>query len=372
MATENLLIETSAPGKLMICGEWSILVPGNSCLVAAVDQQVHVRLQLSNKMFARLVQVDSGLNVEVPIVNGALQFESDSGDFSFLRSAVELCFRYFEKYYGFELETRADSLKIDSPSGPQKIGFGSSAAVTVATIGAFFALEGLDIEDLAVRLKIFKLAALAHYHAQSELGSGFDIAASTFGSLLKYTSFDPDWVLCELEHSTLKEIVERRWPGLECSPVFVPHDFQLLVGWSGSSANTRSLIRKFRLWQAEARQMAAHIIWEIQQQVLRACHALENGERQEFLNCLNLNAELLSKLTRESGVEIETHSLRQLGRMAREEGAAGKLSGAGGGDCGIAVYYDAGKGKKIMNKWLSVGIQPLDVYISSEGLRKKS
>ena len=90
-----------------------------------------------------------------------------------------------------------------------------------------------------------------------------------------------------------------------------------------------------------------------------------------FLLELRKSEKALSELGKTSGVNIETPDLKLLSGIANKYGAAGKLSGAGGGDCGIAVCFDDDTAIKVVEGWKEAGICPIDTSIDSEGVRKE-
>jgi phosphomevalonate kinase len=54
--------------------------------------------------------------------------------------------------------------------------------------------------------------------------------------------------------------------------------------------------------------------------------------------------------------------------VARRVGAAAKPSGAGGGDCAIALV-EASRHAALREAWSACGLRPLDVALSPEGVR---
>jgi len=58
-----------------------------------------------------------------------------------------------------------------------------------------------------------------------------------------------------------------------------------------------------------------------------------------------------------------------LSEIANKAGAAGKLSGAGGGDCGIAVCFSANVADKIRKQWQEAGLYLLDANIDYDGIK---
>src|SRR5207247_7980273 len=73
----------------------------------------------------------------------------------------------------------------------------------------------------------------------------------------------------------------------------------------------------------------------------RAAAAVERGDGAALLDAVASTAELLARLGDETGIPIVTPALARLVAAARRVGAAAKPSGAGGGDCGIALVTSA-------------------------------
>ena len=75
----------------------------------------------------------------------------------------------------------------------------------------------------------------------------------------------------------------------------------------------------------------------------------------------------LTYLGSRAGIEIETASLQLLAKVAFEAGGAGKVSGAGGGDCGIAFATSVEQADAVRRAWREAGIEPLALAIASVG-----
>ncbi|MBR9706896.1 MAG: hypothetical protein GOV15_00485, partial [Candidatus Diapherotrites archaeon] len=91
-------VRTSAPGKLMIAGEYSVLHVGNPCLVAAVNVRVRTHLKpLENSL---IFTIDD-FNIKDKVArfeNGKLVFdyasEDEKGKLIFLEHAVNNTLAY--------------------------------------------------------------------------------------------------------------------------------------------------------------------------------------------------------------------------------------------------------------------------------------
>ena len=97
--------------------------------------------------------------------------------------------------------------------------------------------------------------------------------------------------------------------------------------------------------------------------------ALKKGDKQKVLELIKRNEEILRELTEKSGIPIETEKLKILSDLANEAGGAGKLSGAGGGDCGIGVCFDTNTAERIKEEWEKNGIKVVDVSIDKHGFK---
>lgn len=71
-------------------------------------------------------------------------------------------------------------------------------------------------------------------------------------------------------------------------------------------------------------------------------------------------------LAHASGVAIETDALRGLIEISEAHGYAAKASGAGGGDCGVALGSgaDSARGEALAAAWADRGILPLDLRVT--------
>ncbi len=135
-------------------------------------------------------------------------------------------------------------------SPEEKSGLGSSAASTVAAVGAIFEGNGLDIGSH--REEIHKVSQAAHAIATEKVGSGFDIATSAFGSI-EYVRYERDFLEKELGGindsnfpERLSDAVRKRWPLMDIKP-FSMKGFGLLVfNIKGARTSTVSSVKAIR------------------------------------------------------------------------------------------------------------------------------
>ena len=89
--------------------------------------------------------------------------------------------------------------------------------------------------------------------------------------------------------------------------------------------------------------------------------AFDDDDAQAALKTIRAARALLQRLGETSGSLIETATLHQLCEIAEAHGAAAKPSGAGGGDCGIAMAHSHTDAQTILTGWEAAGIRPLDL-----------
>lgn len=186
-----------------------------------------------------------------------------------------------------------------------KYGFGSSSAVTVA------ALKYLRPE--ADNKTVFDAAYKIVLDIQGT-GSGFDVAAAAFGGTLYYIKNLP-----------------RRQAGKAVEPMVVK-DMPLIIGYTGVKSNTVDIVTMVAKKRNEYPEKVDRIFQGIAKIVEEAKKEMLEGDWERVGRLMDFNQEYL----RDLGVSSE--KLEALILAAKKAGAWGaKLSGAGGGDCMIAM-----------------------------------
>ena len=148
------MTRATAPGKLMLAGEYSVVDPGGPALAVAVGRRVTVTVTVGGDRWtvsAPELDLDDASPEEAPVVAAVLRELDVSGGGS-IRIASEL--------------GRPDS----------KLGLGSSAAVCVAVMGALQSALSLGETELDAAIS-------AHREAQGGRGSGYDVATALVGGV---------------------------------------------------------------------------------------------------------------------------------------------------------------------------------------------
>ena len=370
------MISQSAPGKLYIAGEYAVVEPGHQAVLVTVDRFITVRIteaedggsaDPTGHISSTLYEAQSLTWYRRP-EDGVVMVDKQFDDY--VVSAIRMVEQMVREAGGplryFDLDV---SSELDDGCG-RKLGLGSSSAVTVATVRAVARFYGLVLDDMAV----YKLALLAT-DAVQPIGSGGDIAASSFTGWVAYTSPDRAW-LHQVSGAPgtgnspggsagLSELVRMDWPLLSIRRLPAP-GLRLSVGWTGSPASTPRLVADVQAHTRGAQDAAYTAFLRESEACLSALTlALREDDGGEIGLRIQEGRRLLSGLSRTSGITIETPQLRRLVEIAQEHGAVAKSSGAGGGDCGIALCPPGTDVAAMHAAWESAGIQPLDLRVHS-------
>jgi phosphomevalonate kinase len=326
-----------APGKLFVLGEYAVL-DGCPAVVAAVDRFLEVALDGNGR--DGLTRIRSGTaHVEFP--TGAPPDETGPWRFvleafrSSLRQNPELADRSF----AIDIVSRLDTHR------GTKAGLGSSAAVTVGLMAAMSAATGQRLSGVDDRDRLFAAALDAHRRVQGALGSGADVAASTYGGLILFQPHDGS---------------------AEINPLTLPADTHFLAASTGEPASTTDLVSQYRQKQNGKAAIRTAFVEASRHSVKEFVAMLAQGSLS--LAAVLRNGALLEQLATDLSLPLLTPRLRRIVEIARAHGAAAKISGAGGGDCGIALTRDASEAREIRDAWQAAGLVPLDLHICTEGV----
>lgn len=267
-------VTVSAPGKLMLLGEHSV-VYGYPSIVTAMDTRLYVKV--------------SDSSCEDLVIAPQVK------ECKFVESSIALFKKEFNIDKNITIETYGDF--------SHQVGLGSSSAVTVST---FKALSDYFNKKLSLK-DIFDLSYKVTLNIQG-VGSGFDIAAATYGATLYY-----------LYGGKKIETIHKK-------------EIPIVIGYSGIKADTPTLIRRVRESYCKDNLKTKEIFRKISVLVEKARISLEKDNFKELGSLFTQNHQLLKKLN------VSTDKLDLMVKAAINNGAYGaKLSGAGGGDCMIAL-----------------------------------
>ncbi|MFD1453718.1 phosphomevalonate kinase [Oceanobacillus sojae] len=352
------------PGKLTVAGEYAVLENDQKLVVMAVNRFVYAALEQSDEN--RLSLLNYGLtDLEWEWTGHKVSVKSYDSRIRFVENAITVVYTYLREHNitlkPCRLSVRSE---LDDTSG-SKYGLGSSAAVVTAVVSAI--LKRFLPYEPSKQL-IFKLASISHVITQGN-GSGADVAASSYGGLLQYSSFQADWLLRAYNDvDTITKLAESYWPYFTVKSIKLPATIHMCIGWTGSPAFTSSFISKFRDLKDSNPSQYEQFLSESRVAVSNFLNGVTYADPVQIIEGIRLNRRALAELGRNGGVDVETPALTDLCDLAEQHGGVGKPSGAGGGDCGIAFLPSEEKAEQLKNAWKKAGIKPLDLTLHSNEL----
>lgn len=156
--------KASAPGSLMILGEYAVLA-GAPAIVAAINQRISVQI-IPNA--TRTIEIKSNLGSYQTELNNV----SIHAPFEFVLTGLKI----------YQTQLPSGCTCIIENEFSHQMGLGSSAAVTVALLAAIYQWLGLPL----CKDTLLKDAKKVIQLVQTK-GSGSDAAASIFGGVIAYT-----------------------------------------------------------------------------------------------------------------------------------------------------------------------------------------
>ena len=317
-------------GKLYWAGEYAILEPGQLALIKAIPIYMMAEIKASDDY--RLYS---------DMFTYSVDMRPDSS-YALIQETVALVEEYLTAQ-GVELQPFSLDIRGKMEREGKKFGLGSSGSVVVLVIKAMLAFY----ERLADRELLFKLAS-AVLLKRGDNGSMGDIACIVSEDLVLYQSFDREKVADWLEKEDLQAVLARDW-GFSIRSVEPALKFDFLVGWTKEVAVSSHMVKQIK------DNMNSSFLQASKETVANLVKALEVGQEETIIDLLEQASQLLEGLSS----DIYTPSLRQLKNASQDLKAVAKSSGAGGGDCGIALSFDQDSTTLIKKRWADLGIELL-------------
>lgn len=301
------MISCSAPGKVYLFGEHAVVYE-KTAIACAVELRTRVRAEHSDSII-----------IKSQIGSTGIDFEKHP----YISSVIEKM-RKIKRIEGVFLEVDSDI--------PVGSGLGSSAAVTIACIGALNELFGYG-------LSLEEIAKTGHEIERSVQGaaSPTDTYVSTFGGVVVVTSS------------------ERR-------KLRIP-DCGIVIGDTGIFSSTKELVANVRKLCKNYPELIEPLMDSIGKISEKGESLVMAGDYPSIGRLMNVNQGLLDAL----GVNIL--ELSRLIYSARKAGAFGaKITGAGGGGCMVALTA-TDRCKQVAEAMLEAGGKVIITKPTEQGLK---
>ena len=326
-------ISASAPGKIVLCGEYAVL-DGAPSMCVAVNRRASVLIQQNER---------GEHSVRSPgFADGSYRFSIDpGGGFNWNAGGEQLPdFSLLEHVW--PAQARASSPSIDlvldtgafvEAGGGRKLGLGASAALTVALVAALARLQDKTAElDAMIE---------AHQQFQGGSGSGVDVATAFSGGVIEY----------------------RRGETAFVKPMTWRSDLEYAVLWSGQSASTVQ-----KLSQLAASRASTGSREDLGRASSEIINAWDNADAEEIISLFDRYTKVLAAFNDDHGLGIFDAGHGELVDLALTRGVVYKPCGAGGGDIGIALSVDREALDRFLADADARGFTQLELLIDDNGL----
>lgn len=247
-----------------------------------------------------------------------------------------------------------------------KTGLGSSAALvtalTAAVVAHYAPREVVDMKSTKEKFVMHNLAQAAHCAAQGKVGSGFDVAAATYGSCI-YKRFSPSILqgLGEIGSKDfsmrLRSLVEAADPSAKWDTdinkdfgAIVPSGLRLLMCDVDCGSETVGMVKKVLSWRNEQPEEAL-TLWETLQKgnedlaaELNNLASRPNSTSEDYENLRDIILtvrSLIRKMSEKSGVPIEPKAQTTLiDALSQLPGVVGGVVPGAGGFDAIALLVE--------------------------------
>jgi phosphomevalonate kinase len=311
----------SAPGKLILTGEYAVL-DGAPAIVVAVDRRAIAQRNATPRgsspfLLAVADEIAARRGAADPAAHAALEISVDSTTF----------------YHRIT-----------------KLGLGSSAAVTVAATA--LALGTTD------RQEVLAIALAAHARAQGARGargSGADIAASVHGGTIVFSRADA------AGGSAPCRVERQKWPA----------SVTILPFFTGIAADTAQLVSRVHAARDAHRSAVDAALAAIADASQAACAALAappDIAPVALIGALALAANAMDRLAIATGIDLVPECVTAARSALARLGGTAKTTGAGGGDVGIAVLPATVDGTAATRLLIEAGCQPLRLSLDEAGV----
>lgn len=317
-------------GKLYLAGEYAVLTPGQGALLHFIPIYMQARIQFASSYRLQSALFDFAVDMQ------------PQADYSLIQESV-LLMEDFLRQQGKSIHPFHLELTGKFERKGKKFGIGSSGSVVLLTIKALAALYQIQLTPD----QLFRLSALVLI-GRGDNGSMGDLACIAYESLVYYQSFDREALAERVRKENLLSLLDSDW-GYVIEALDNQLSYDFLVGWTEEPAISSDLVKQVKS------AITADFLSQTQSAVLAIRQGLEEADTQLVKEQLERVSQLLAKLS----PAIYTKKLARL--KAAEEGlnVIAKSSGAGGGDCGIALSFSADSSRQVLKRWKKAGISLL-------------
>lgn len=352
-------IKATAPGKLILLGEYAVL-EGAPAIVMGVNRYAEVNLETSSSESNILEAPAIGISNLPFFINKKKisYFHSISNEqqekLNFFTKTFEQALPFYQPPLKKlpTIKIALDTSQFFNETDNQKLGLGSSAALTVALLAVLIKFGNQKFEIGEETDLFLKTALQTHRQAQGNLGSGIDIATSTLSGILQYQIIDKEFFQVPFYDK-----------------LTIPDDLHILAVWTGTSASTKKFVQNIEEYRRKHSNDFDNIIKVMKKISTQGIEAIKQKDTSKYLEIVEKYYNEMKNLSLQSSTPIVSKNHQEIFEIVTKAGGVYKPSGAGGGDLGIAFCNSLKTREVISNNLEDTDYKIINLEISKNGIQ---
>ena len=327
---KNQIKKVRTCGKLYIGGEYAVLFEGQSAIIKNINIFMYGEIFFSNEYSIKSDMFDYSVSLEY------------DKNYSLIQETIIAMNEYLLKK-GREIQPFHLEITGKMEKNGKKYGIGSSGSVVVLIVKAIDKLYNLNLtKDMIFRLATYVLLK------RGDNGSMGDIACISYENLILFRGFDKNKIREDIKKMDILDILNENW-GYKIEEINCNIDCEFLVAWTKEPSISSEMIKKVK------GNVDKNFLEKTEKNVLELKKSFENGEKNQIIENIKNIGSLLYNLDK----NIYSEKLKNIVESQINLEIIAKSSGAGGGDCGIAISFNENHTKIIEKRWSEHDIEVL-------------
>lgn len=327
---KNQIKKVRTCGKLYVGGEYAVLFEGQSAIIKNINIFMYGEIFFSSKYKIKSDMYDYSVNLE------------NDKNYSLIQETIIVMNEYLLKK-GREIQPFHLEITGKMEKNGKKYGIGSSGSVVVLTVKAINELYNLNLtKDMLFKLATYVLLK------RGDNGSMGDIACISYENLIIFCGFDKNKIREDIKKMDMLDVLNENW-GYKIEEINCNIDCEFLVAWTKEPSISSEMIKKVK------GNIDKNFLEKTEKNVLELKNAFENGDKSQIIENIKNIGSLLYKLDK----DIYNEKIKNIVESQIDLEIIAKSSGAGGGDCGIAISFNENHTKIIEKRWSERDIEVL-------------
>jgi len=330
-------------------GEYAVLNPHAEAILIAIDKFITVSIKSSDNY-----ELSSSYGHFKWILNEVKEPQFLYDSLPHAKSAIFIAHRYLNF---LEIPVDTYSIEINSElnhTDGRKYGLGSSGAVLIGILKAILYHHGVIVG----KQQLFKLCVLAQLEI-NDLTSGAELATSIYTGWISYKRYDTLWLLNN--KGLMMELINQQWPNLAINRLKI-NNMRPCVCYTGVDQSTKDYVAKINA-KSNNSKFYEEFVKDASKTVNQLKNALINHDFLTINQTFNHYRQLIQNLQQWADITIESNDFVKILDAALECNISAKISGAGNGDCAIALVGSDIAYQRLAKVWQELNYHVLDVNV---------